>query len=231
MNGHEDRVAAYVLDALEPEERLEFERHLRGCTTCQAEVATLAEVAETLALAVDEVEPPAELGLRIGAAARVLKRRERRAFSPVYALLAAAAAAIIALGVWNYNLQTSRPGVAVTGYQQAVLRAVRHQAAVVPIGPVNGSAKASLVQPAGKHAYLLVDGLAAVPAGKVYQLWLIKNNKPYSAAVFRYRGRGLTSVPANRASAGYSIAAVTIEPAPGSPAPTGPKVLLGKLQA
>ncbi|MFS4096266.1 RskA family anti-sigma factor, partial [Streptomyces sp. AF1A] len=41
--------APYALDALEPGERLRFEKHLQGCGRCAAEVRDLAEDAVRLA--------------------------------------------------------------------------------------------------------------------------------------------------------------------------------------
>ncbi|MGW4107623.1 RskA family anti-sigma factor, partial [Streptomyces sp. NPDC004976] len=41
--------APYALDALEPAERVRFERHLRSCDRCTAEVRDLAEDAVRLA--------------------------------------------------------------------------------------------------------------------------------------------------------------------------------------
>ena len=51
---------AYVVDALDDEERAAFERHLPRCLDCQAEVASLREAA---ALMADEsaITPPASL--------------------------------------------------------------------------------------------------------------------------------------------------------------------------
>lgn len=51
---------AYVLDALDPEERVAFEAHLPGCPDCRAEVASLREAATTMAVA-EAVAPPPEL--------------------------------------------------------------------------------------------------------------------------------------------------------------------------
>ena len=53
MNGVPDRYsawdAAYVLGALSPVERREFEEHLAGCPTCQAAVSELAGLPGLLA--------------------------------------------------------------------------------------------------------------------------------------------------------------------------------------
>lgn len=51
---------AYVLDALDAEERAAFEAHLPGCHDCRAEVASLRETATTMAVA-DAAPPPPEM--------------------------------------------------------------------------------------------------------------------------------------------------------------------------
>jgi hypothetical protein len=50
-------VAAYVIGALEPDERATMRRHLRRCAACRAEAADLAKVADMLTQC-----PPAETG-------------------------------------------------------------------------------------------------------------------------------------------------------------------------
>ncbi|MGW9027137.1 anti-sigma factor [Streptomyces sp. NPDC055722] len=53
--------AAYALDALEPAERVRFEKHLQGCERCAAEVRSLSEDAVRLAWSTTALAPP---GLR-----------------------------------------------------------------------------------------------------------------------------------------------------------------------
>ncbi|WP_055492658.1 anti-sigma factor domain-containing protein [Streptomyces sp. TP-A0356] len=53
--------APYALDALEPDERRRFERHLKGCDHCAAEVRALSEDAVRLAWSTTALAPP---GLR-----------------------------------------------------------------------------------------------------------------------------------------------------------------------
>jgi hypothetical protein len=53
--------APYALDALEPAERVRFERHLKGCDRCAAEVRDLSEDAVRLAWSTTALAPP---GLR-----------------------------------------------------------------------------------------------------------------------------------------------------------------------
>ena len=50
-----DLTAAYALDALDPEERREYEAHLARCDRCREELASLSEASSSLAYAVDLV--------------------------------------------------------------------------------------------------------------------------------------------------------------------------------
>ncbi|MEO8262017.1 MAG: zf-HC2 domain-containing protein [Pseudolysinimonas sp.] len=100
--------AAYVLGALSPAERREFESHLPGCKICRASIAELGALPgllgrldATRAFAVlDDSEvaagPPADLVARIERADHT--RRTRRRFGTIAGLAAAAAiAAVLAL--------------------------------------------------------------------------------------------------------------------------------------
>lgn len=100
--------AAYLLGALSPDERREYEAHLAGCKRCSAEIASLAGLSGILAavppekamqLAAPErsLEPgPPDLLPRLAAGAERIRRRARlRAVA-----LIAAAAAVAAAVVW-----------------------------------------------------------------------------------------------------------------------------------
>ena len=50
--------AAYVLGALEPDERRAFEAHVAECATCAEEVRALRPVADALAHSVPQRTPP-----------------------------------------------------------------------------------------------------------------------------------------------------------------------------
>jgi anti-sigma-K factor RskA len=65
---HDDLVVlapAYVLGALEPDERRVFETHLAGCDVCASEVRSLGRVTAGLAQAVPQVTPRAALRDRV----------------------------------------------------------------------------------------------------------------------------------------------------------------------
>ena len=98
---HDD--AAYVLGALSPAERLEFERHLAGCDDCSRSVRSLAgmpgllDLADVSVLEHPPTDPPLPATLLPALTRAVEARRRRR--TAVVAGLAAAAAAVVALSV------------------------------------------------------------------------------------------------------------------------------------
>ncbi len=72
MNAHDawrDHAALYALDALDGRERTEFERHLRTCAACAAEVQSLRPVVDALAQAVPQHDPSPALRDRVMAGA------------------------------------------------------------------------------------------------------------------------------------------------------------------
>src|SRR3954447_14896870 len=60
-----DEIAAYLLDALEPGEAAELERHLAGCEECRTELEWLRPAVQLLPESVERVAPPAELRGRL----------------------------------------------------------------------------------------------------------------------------------------------------------------------
>lgn len=70
--------APYALDALEPDERRRFEKHLTGCDRCAAEVRALAEDAVRLAWS-QAAQPPAHMRSRVLAAVQRTPQESSRA--------------------------------------------------------------------------------------------------------------------------------------------------------
>ena len=79
----------------------------------------------------------------------------------------------------------------------------------------------------GRAATLTVRGLPVLPADRQYQLWLVSDGQRESGAVFSVNSNGWaeTAVEMSRAAADYERFGITIEPAGGSPGPTGERVL------
>jgi anti-sigma-K factor RskA len=244
-------VGTYLLDALSPEDRALFEDHLRNCAACRAEVAELRQIVDVLPLAVYTAEPSPELRARIVEAVTSETEtrptltalhggtpitRARPSTQLVPRLLAAAAvAAILALGIWNLRLQQQiNRQQRQVAYQQQIRSALVSGAAVsqIPGTRAAASASAAVVQPpGGKRAYLILQGLPATPAHKVYELWLIRGTVPRGVRVFTYNGSSTETIQLPVPATGFQIAAVTAEPGPrGSRRPTGPQLLAGRVR-
>jgi anti-sigma-K factor RskA len=74
------------------------------------------------------------------------------------------------------------------------------------------------------------NGLPALPASQVYQLWVVtKAGQPVSAGLLAPDAEGRALVLAEPTAESPAAFAVTVEPAGGVPAPTGARVLLGTL--
>jgi anti-sigma-K factor RskA len=116
-NEHDDRreqAALFVLGALAPDERREFEAHLAGCGECAAEVRSLGPVPEMLAQTVPQLDPSPALRQRVlrsiaGAsdthAGSVTAPRSAFRLAPWLAT-AALLALTIALGAYTARLRT-----------------------------------------------------------------------------------------------------------------------------
>jgi hypothetical protein len=94
--------ATYVLGALSPTERLEFERHLPTCAACRRSVAQLAGMPGLLArvpvASVEDPEPEIPLPDTVLPALVARVRREQRRRTVLLSLGAAAAVAAVAVG-------------------------------------------------------------------------------------------------------------------------------------
>ena len=93
------------------------------------------------------------------------------------------------------------------------------------------SARARMIWNAPQGGLLVAAGLPAAPPGKAYQLWAIAGkNAPVSAGVFEVGRDGAAAcrVPPLPGVDKVDVFAVTLEPAGGVPAPTGPMYLAGR---
>jgi anti-sigma-K factor RskA len=109
-----DATGLYVLGALGPDERAEFERHAASCLECTNELRLLAGVATALPYGATQVDPPAGLRARVLAAAGqpAAARSNVAAFTPRpvrtsriaarTGWLSAAALLLVAVGAGSY---------------------------------------------------------------------------------------------------------------------------------
>ncbi len=218
--------AGYALNALDEDERHEFEQHLEECATCCEELPSLADAAAALALAVEPAEPPAELRARIVTAARRggdVVPFPRRIVPLVSAVAAVAACAAIGLGIWaatlNSDLSNQRNARAADESALAILAdpAARRV-------PLSGRQGVLAVRPDGTAA-LAVNRLGRAPAGKTYEAWVVLGKAPKPAGVFGGESGRPTLVALRlRVPRGSGIA-VTVERSGGVSAPTTRPIL------
>jgi anti-sigma-K factor RskA len=195
--------AAYALDALDADDRGEFEEHLTHCPECREAVASFQETASALAHHVEMPPPPPSLRDRILEQARrerpnVVPLRPRWVFPATATVAAVAACAAIGLGIWAATLNNrlgERP--------EAV--------------GLSGASGSLIVSPA-REGTLVVRNLDPAPAGKTYEAWVIKGGTPLPAGTFT--GGGRVAFVLTRPVPDGAIVAVTLERAGGVAKPT-----------
>jgi anti-sigma-K factor RskA len=106
------------------------------------------------------------------------------------------------------------------------------QSRLVDLGPLPPAPKARariLFDPASGEAVLIASGLDPAPEGKGYEVWVIGKSAPVPAGVFQVdaSGNAVHRLPLVAEVSRAKTFAVTLEPAAGVPAPTGPMVLAG----
>ena len=146
------------------------------------------EVTGALAVAADGPAPSAALRDRILADARAEKQtvvplESRRRVSPVLAAVTAVAAAVaIGLGIYAISLngQLDDTRAALTAQESAA--AVLADPTATTVAMQSGSGR--LVVAGDGAAVLVLDDLAAAPAGMTYQAWVVEGQTPVSAGTF-----------------------------------------------
>jgi len=220
---------AYALDALDADERAEFERHLEGCETCRTEVDSLREAAAELAH-LTEATPPAGLRERVLADAAVVRplppavdRPRRR--RPWAALVAAAAAVILVGGgvAWHPWDRPSEP-TAISAVDR-VLQAPDAQRTGTVTLPHGGSVTVYRSVSLDKAAVVVKD-LPALPDDEVYQMWLQDSGGTMNPAGIVGKGIASARMVLDGPASAAVGAGMTVEPAGGSARPTSAPVAL-----
>jgi anti-sigma-K factor RskA len=236
-----DLIPGYALDCLDAEEKQIAEMHLAHCQECQAELATYQNVVDDLPLAVTEIEPPARLKGQILNRIEMPKRDQEAtpgfierfsrpiqrllagiSRSPGFALASLALVVLLAAGnlaLWNQAKHQNQAQI--EGMKTIALQGTENSPGAHGLIVISGD---------GEYGTLVVDGLGELSPDQAYQLWLIRDGMRDNGGTFivSHDGYGGLWVNSPQPLGNYQAFGVTIEPASGSPGPTGPKVLGGE---
>ena len=244
-----DLLPAYALGSLDEAELLLVARHLPECAVCRGELATYWPVVDQLAQAAPLRTPPAALkgrilqqvGQGLQQPSTAPSRREP-VHAPRNGLLdairgllarpaglafgALALALVLFLGVSNVLL-----------WQQVNALESRVPEGNLQIVNLNGTQNAPQAQGYlmvfnnENYGTLVVEDAPALEPGYQYQLWLIRDGKRTSGGVFSVdeHGYGALQITSPQPLQSFPSFGVTVEPAGGSPGPTGERVLGGDL--
>ena len=233
----------YALDALDSgAEQDRFERHLNRCQTCTAEVRGFRETATRLGMAAAQTPPPEMRDRVMAAVARTRQvpttddhaRHARPAprtrpltrLALIGGALAAAAAIVLGIALVNTQHQLNQAQHQLS-QAQAQLQAITAVQTATDAKVINKRTSVggtvTVTSSASKRQMVLrTSGLPPLPAGKVYQLWLI--GRPPN----KIRSEGLLATPHNGHTGPVLVSGVlsgdtfgvTVEPEGGTIQPT-----------
>ena len=233
---------AYALDALDQGAESErFARHLNRCPSCAGEVREFREVATALAFAAT-TDPPPELRDRVLAAAALTRQlppnvtsrarshrarvRARVPWVPWLSGVVATAAVVVAVLFGFAQAHSEQELNQARAQNEAIALVLSAPQAKLLTHAMTRGGVATVVLAADRHEMVVTtNGLPALPAGKVYQLWLIGTTKTVSAGLLPTATSGQTGpVLASGVVKGDKLG-LTVEPAPGRAQPTTTPIL------
>jgi anti-sigma-K factor RskA len=247
--------ALYTMGALEGDDRSQFETHLAtGCQACTTMLSELSEVVTALAWAAPAVSPRPEL--REELLARVRTEQAPPEPAPLFSVTrpsiggwwhralwagrVAVAGLVAVLGWALYDAQVRLGEQQVMHHQlteelaqeRELTTLVAHTdtrvAAMTDPQPTTTHAAGWIVwSPSQQRGFMVVHHLPALPAGKTYQLWAVTGQQTLSATVFQVDTVGHAALMVPVAVAHPDRFEITVEPAGGVAAPSGPLMLSG----
>jgi len=228
----------YALGSLDEPERSELRAHLdRGCESCTAGLIEARALAFGIGSTVDGPAPPGRLRSRVMAIAGAAPPKRWSWFT---AVATAAAAAIVTFGLLLYQQKLHRQDTALMRIEIArsneEAAALREALAVIQ-APDTREVTFGQGQPAppkGRVFFhptgvlLIASNLPKPPAGKTYEMWLIRGGKPAPAGLFypNDRGNALHLFHPQSAPAPSDVVAVTVENSAGVDAPTSTPIIV-----
>ncbi len=227
---------AYALDIMTEEETVQVAEHLASCPACRSDLRAYQEAADELPLALVQMAPPPALKDHLMKNIRSRQAQAAGASHPTFwqqmaVLLKRSAPAwgvalILVLAFSNWALWQRL--IQVSSQRAAPMREV----ALVNTTNAPLAIGSLIISKSGDYGTLVVDNLTALNADHQYQLWLVRDGQRVSGGVFSVNSDGYASLAINAPGPldQYQTLGITVEPAGGSPGPTGAKVLGGTIQ-
>ena len=226
---------AYAIGSLDSDEIRRVEEHLLSCLLCRDDSSALREVTSQLSLTAPLAVPSADLKARLLKRVHVTQSHKDTApQTPTRPLLERL---LPAWGLASLFLIVVLAGFSFSLWQrmdQLEFSTSPGGMRAVPLSPADATSMATgfvLISDDGKNGALVVDGLPPLSEDQEYQVWLVKDGERTSGALFSTDENhyGGTRIRAPLSLLEYSAVGITVEPAGGSPHPTGEQVLAGLL--
>jgi anti-sigma-K factor RskA len=233
---YRENIPAYAIGALEDGDIAALETHLRSCVSCQNELAEYRAMSASLLTAVPPKQPPAALRTRLAGRLPSARKSTRPQFSFSLSRLALGLT-VIALLVLNFasfmqlrqiQSQQARLSSQFENAQAALAMLSSPNVIMLPVlgGNVSGTL---LLDRERNQAVLVTQNLPPLSESQIYQIWLVKpDGGRDSAGLFRTEsGQSYATqhISTSQPFSNYLGIGVTVEPAGGSDAPTGERVL------
>jgi len=236
---YKEMIPARALSALDAAEERALNEHLDNCSECRRELAEWETTAAALAIAADPAEPSPRVREQIlneirndRSAAQVVPFRSASrniwsSFGSLGAIAAVVVFVVLLIGLavqWRQNRVVKDE----LARSQEFLQLVTTPGAKVMElrgTDLGADATAKLAYDKAGHAMLMADKLPTVPQGKAYQLWfIVGKNPPMPGKTFvpDKEGKGMLKDQVPATAIDSAIFAITMEPAQGVDAPTGP---------
>ena len=234
-----DLLPGYTLGTLDDEELASLEAHLgSGCSECETALKELSELASRLAYAAPQVEPDRDLKERVMAnmgesrpntkAYSLLRRRLEWLFAGVAAVVVVGLS-ITAVKLRQENVRLEQRLLEAEDITAVLSSAGVQFASLKGVGPNEQAFGKVVLDPEQGVAVVYMYQLPQTPQGMEYQLWVMREDRPTSAGVFRVTEDGSAVLKLSDLAVTGRIASfqVTIESEGGQLEPTGMMYLTG----
>ena len=235
---YKEMIPARALSALDAADARALNEHLDECDECRRELQEWEATAAAMAVSANPMEPSAKVRERILSEIRnesnsevIPFRAATRNIWSSFGTLGAIAAVILVtaliVGVIVLWRQNSESQIEIARSREFLELVTKPGAKATRLEGIDlgAGATAKLAYDKTGRAMLMADRLPAVPQGKAYQLWfIVGKNPPMPGKTFvpDTEGKGMLKDQMPTAALDSPIFAITVEPASGVGAPTGP---------